>query len=152
MATKFEDLGKKLRLLSTEIGRIDVALIAATIAEGEFRDRVFDQVSKDINGNLLPQYSEEYLKYNKYGKQKQSSTWNLQATKSLSMSLNVVNKKGSAQLAIIGDEQIDKADGLEERSGKTIFELSDSEEKEVIRTTIKIVENNINKAINKIFK
>ena len=113
---------------------------------------VIEVGSKDINGNLLPTYSEPYKKYNKFGKKKTTTTWDLQAEGDLKGSVQVVNKKNTASLEIIGTEQVKKADGLEERSGRTIFELSDSEEKEVIRTTIKLVERNINKAINKIFK
>jgi len=153
MSTKFKDLGKKLRLLSNEIGRIDVAFIAAVFAEGEFRARVWGPGgAEDINGNKLPTYSEPYTKYNKFGKKKTTTTWDLQAEGDLSMSLQIRDKKDKAELAIIGEGEVLKAEGLEKRSGKTIFELSEDEEKEVIKQTVKAVERNINKAINKIFK
>ena len=153
MATDFKDLGRKLRLLSKQIERIPVAFLAANEAEGVFRSRVWGPGgAEDIHGNKLPTYSESYIKYNKFGKKKTTSTWDLQAEGDLSGSLHVVDKKNTAVLEIIGAEQVKKADSLEERSGKTIFELSASEEKEVLNATIREVGNLINIAVNKIFK
>ena len=151
--TRFEDLGKKLRLLSLRIERIPVAFLAAKEAERVFKARLWGPGgAEDIHGSKLPTYSEPYIKYNKFGKKKTTSTWDLQASGDLEGSVQVVDKKNSAVLEIVGNEQVQKADWLEEKSGKTIFELSASEEKEVLNATIKQVERLMTVAVNKIFK
>ena len=125
--------------------------IAANQAEGILKARAFGQSGQATDGSLLPQYSAAYTKYNKHGKKKTSRTWDLQAEGDLIQSIDVVKTKNNAKLAIIGAKQVEKAEGLEDRAGKAIFELSDAEQKQVIDETVLVFSRLFNNAFKKVF-
>jgi len=151
--TRLEELGGKLQLLANTIGEFDLELVAAKQAEGEILSRAFNASGGyATDGSALPQYSEAYKKSKAFKKRKTgSSRWNLQLSDDLINSVHVVERGKDVYVAIVGPTEVVKAEGLEERAGKTIFELSDNERKEVIKTTQNIFNNLLRKAINKIF-
>jgi 3-oxoacyl-[acyl-carrier-protein] synthase III len=61
-------------------------------------------------------------------------------------------KKETATLEFSNRDEINKANDLEKRSGKTIFEFSKTEMKEVIDRVVKEIRIDINKAIKESFK
>ena len=153
MATRLEDLGPKLDALSRELEKIaiDIPLVSANAAEGILKSRAFGQGAKATDGSTLPTYSKEYKKYNKFGKKKTSSTWDLQAEGDLIQSIDVVSKKNNAKLSIVGQEQVKKTDGLEDRAGKVIFELSDQEKEQVLQETLTVFRRMFQAAVKKVF-
>ena len=143
-----ERLAKKI-----EQSKKDYILFAIKQAEGIFKDRLFnDQGGRAKDGSLLPQYSKQYKTKNKYGKRKTASHWDLVATGDLMGDIKTNIKKDTATLEFSNRGEINKADSLEKRSGKTIFEFSKTEIKEVIDKTVKEVKRNIEKIVKESFK
>ncbi len=131
----------------------DWVLFAIKQAEGIFKDRLFnDQGGRAKNGSLLPQYSKQYTTHNKYGKRKTSTRWDLVATGDLMGDIKPHIKKDTATLEFSNRDEIKKADSLEKRAGKVIFEFSKAEMKEVIDKTVKEIRKDILKMVKESFK
>ena len=131
----------------------DWVLFAIKQAEGIFKDRLFsDQGGRAKDGSLLPTYSEGYTTHNKYGKRKTASHWDLVATGDLMGDIKPNVKKDTATLEFSNSSEINKAQSLEKRAGKVIFEFSKTEMKEVIDKTVKEIRIDIRKIIKESFK
>ena len=131
----------------------DWVLFAIKQAEGIFKDRLFsDQGGRAKDGSLLPTYSEGYTAHNKYGKRKTASHWDLVATGDLMGDIKPNIKKDTATLEFSNSSEIKKAQDLEKRAGKVIFEFSKTEMKEVIDKTVKEIRIDIRKIIKESFK
>ena len=131
----------------------DWVLLAIKTAEGIFKDRLFnDQGGRAKDGSLLPVYSEGYTTHSKYGKLKTSTRWDLVATGDLMGSIKPNVKKDTATLEFSSRSEINKAQDLEKRAGKVIFEFSKTEMKEVIDKTVKEIRKDIRKIIKESFK
>ena len=143
-----ERLAKKI-----EQSKKDYVLFAIKQAEGIFKDRLFnDQGGRSKDGSLLPEYSKQYKTKNKYGKRKTATHWDLVATGDLMGDIKPNVKKDTATLEFSDQDEINKANDLEKRSGKTIFEFSKTEMREVIDETVKQVRKDINKIVKESFK
>ena len=122
-------------------------------AYGIFMDRIFtNQGSKAKDGSLLPRYSPRYLQKNEYGKRKVSTHWDLTATHDLEKSIKQNLKKDTATLEFNDADEIKKAQSLEKRAGKVIFEFSKTEMKEVIDKTVKEIRIDIRRIIKESFR
>ena len=122
-------------------------------AYGIFMDRIFtDQGSRAKDGSLLPVYSKAYLEKNVYGKRKKATHWDLIASGDLFGSIKQNPKKDTATLEFNDADEIKKAQDLEKRAGKVIFEFSKTEMKEVIDKTVKEIRIDIRKIIKESFK
>ena len=155
MATKLSQLDNVLERVIQKIEKEpkDWVLFAIKQAEAIFKDRLFNsQGGRATNGSLLPQYSKQYKEKNIYGKRKVASRWDLVATGDLMGSIKSFPKKDSATLEITDNEEIDKAKGLEKRSGMVIFKFSKAETKEVIEKVTKEAMKDIKKIIKESFK
>ena len=131
----------------------DWVLFAIKQAEGIFKDRLFsDQGGRAKDGSLLPTYSEGYTTHNKYGKRKTASHWDLVATGDLMGDIKPNVKKDTATLEFSNSSEIKKAQSLEKRAGKVIFEFSKTEMKEVIDKTVKEIRIDIRKIIKESFR
>ena len=131
----------------------DWVLFAIKQAEGIFKDRLFsDQGGRAKDGSLLPTYSEGYTTHNKYGKRKTASHWDLVATGDLMGDIKPNVKKDTATLEFSNSSEINKAQSLEKRAGKVIFEFSKTEMKEVIDKTVKEIRIDIRKIIKESFR
>ena len=131
----------------------DWVLFAIKQAEGIFKDRLFsDQGGRAKDGSLLPTYSEGYTTHNKYGKRKTATHWDLVATGDLMGDIKPNVKKDTATLEFSNRSEINKAQDLEKRAGKVIFEFSKTEMKEVIDKTVKEIREDIRKIIKESFK
>ena len=131
----------------------DWVLFAIKQAEGIFKDRLFsDQGGRAKDGSLLPTYSEGYTTHNKYGKRKTASHWDLVATGDLMGDIKPNVKKDTATLEFSNSSEIKKAQDLEKRAGKVIFEFSKTEMKEVIDKTVKEIRIDIRKIIKESFR
>ena len=131
----------------------DWVLFAIKQAEGIFKDRLFsDQGGRAKDGSLLPTYSEGYTTHNKYGKRKTASHWDLVATGDLMGDIKPNVKKDTATLEFSNRSEINKAQDLEKRAGKVIFEFSKTEMKEVIDKTVKEIRIDIRKIIKESFR
>ena len=131
----------------------DWVLFAIKQAEGIFKDRLFsDQGGRAKDGSLLPTYSEGYTTHNKYGKRKTASHWDLVATGDLMGDIKPNVKKDTATLEFSNSSEINKAQDLEKRAGKVIFEFSKTEMKEVIDKTVKEIRIDIRKIIKESFR
>jgi len=131
----------------------DWVLFAIKQAEGIFKDRLFnDQGGRAKDGSLLPVYSKGYTTHNKYGKRKTSTRWDLVATGDLMSDIKPNVKKDTATLEFSSRSEINKAQDLEKRAGKVIFEFSKTEMKEVIDKTVKEIRIDIRKMIKESFK
>ena len=131
----------------------DWVLFAIKQAEGIFKDRLFsDQGGRAKDGSLLPTYSEGYTTHNKYGKRKTATHWDLVATGDLMGDIKPNVKKDTATLEFSNSSEINKAQDLEKRAGKVIFEFSKTEMKEVIDKTVKEIRIDIRKIIKESFK
>ena len=131
----------------------DWVLFAIKQAEGIFKDRLFsDQGGRAKDGSLLPTYSEGYTTHNKYGKRKTATHWDLVATGDLMGDIKPNVKKDTATLEFSNNSEIKKAQDLEKRAGKVIFEFSKTEMKEVIDKTVKEIRIDIRKIIKESFK
>ena len=130
----------------------DWVLFAIKQAEGIFKDRLFsDQGGRAKDGSLLPTYSEGYTTHNKYGKRKTATHWDLVATGDLMGDIKPNVKKDTATLEFSNNSEIKKAQDLEKRAGKVIFEFSKTEMKEVIDKTVKEIRIDIRKIIKESF-
>ena len=128
-------------------------LFAIKQAEGIFKDRLFsDQGGRAKDGSLLPTYSKGYTDHNKYGKRKTASHWDLVATGDLMGDIKPNVKKDTATLEFSNSSEIKKAQDLEKRAGKVIFEFSKTEMKEVIDKTVKEIRIDIRKIIKESFR
>ena len=155
MATKLSQLDESLERLIRKIEDEpkDMLLFAIKQAEAIFKDRLFnDQGGRATDGSLLPQYSKSYTTYNKYGKRKVATHWDLVASGDMMGSIKPNLKKDSATLEFINNSEVKKADSLEKRANKTIFEFSTKESKEVIDKTVKETMKKIQKDIKESFK
>ena len=131
----------------------DWVLFAIKQAEGIFKDRLFnDQGGRAKDGSLLPTYSEGYTTHNKYGKRKTATHWDLVATGDLMGDIKPNVKKDTATLEFSNSSEINKAQDLEKRAGKVIFEFSKTEMKEVIDKTVKEIRIDIRKIIKESFR
>ena len=131
----------------------DWVLFAIKQAEGIFKDRLFsDQGGRAKDGSLLPTYSEGYTTHNKYGKRKTATHWDLVATGDLMGDIKPNIKKDTATLEFSNSSEIKKAQSLEKRAGKVIFEFSKTEMKEVIDKTVKEIRIDIRKIIKESFR
>ena len=131
----------------------DWVLFAIKQAEGIFKDRLFsDQGGRAKDGSLLPTYSEGYTTHNKYGKRKTATHWDLVATGDLMGDIKPNVKKDTATLEFSNRSEINKAQDLEKRAGKVIFEFSKTEMKEVIDKTVKEIRIDIRKIIKESFR
>ena len=131
----------------------DWVLFAIKQAEGIFKDRLFsDQGGRAKDGSLLPTYSEGYTTHNKYGKRKTATHWDLVATGDLMGDIKPNIKKDTATLEFSNRSEINKAQDLEKRAGKVIFEFSKTEMKEVIDKTVKEIRIDIRKIIKESFR
>lgn len=157
MSTKFDKLDDALKRLVRNIENSpkDYTLLATKYAEGIFKQRVFNASgAKDINGAIVAQYSEGYRKYNKWGKKKTTSNWDLHAEGDLRDNIKVVTTtpKKKTVLMFTSEKEIKKANGLEERSGKTIFEISKKEREEILNYIAKTMLRDIKKIVKESFK
>lgn len=131
----------------------DWVLFAIKQAEGIFKDRLFnDQGGRSKDGSLLPAYSKQYTTHNKYGKRKTATHWDLVASGDLMSDIKPNIKKDNVTLEFSSRDEINKAQDLEKRAGKVIFEFSKAEMKEVIDLTVKEVMKDIRKMIKESFK
>lgn len=131
----------------------DWVKFASNEAYGIFTDRLFnDQGGRAKNGSLLPRYSKAYLEKNEFGKRKKATHWDLVASGDLMGSIKENLKKDSATLEFIDPDEIKKAQDLEKRAGKVIFEFSKAEKKEVIDKTVKQIKRDIDKIVKESFK
>ena len=131
----------------------DWVLFAIKQAEGIFKDRLFnDQGGRAKDGSLLPTYSKGYITNNQYGKRKTATHWDLVATGDLMGDIKPNVKKDTATLEFSNSSEIKKAQDLEKRAGKVIFEFSKKEMKEVIDKTVKEIRKDIRKIIKESFK
>jgi len=131
----------------------DWVLFAIKQAEGIFKDRLFnDQGGRSKDGSLLPAYSKQYTTHNKYGKRKTATHWDLVASGDLMSDIKPNVKKDNVTLEFSSRDEINKAQDLEKRAGKVIFEFSKAEMKEVIDLTVKEVMKDIRKMIKESFK
>ena len=152
---KLSNLDIYLERIITKIEKSpkDWVLLAIKTAEGIFKDRLFsDQGGRAKDGSLLPTYSKGYTAHNKYGKRKTASHWDLVATGDLMGDIKTNIKKDTATLEFSNSSEIKKAQGLEKRAGKVIFEFSKTEMKEVIDKTVKEIRIDIRKIIKESFK
>ena len=135
-----------------EKSKKDYVLFAIKQAEGIFKDRLFnDQGGRAKDGSLLPQYSKQYKSSNKYGKRKTASHWDLVATGDLMGDIKPNTKKDTATLEFSNRDEISKANSLEKRAGKPIFEFSKTEMREVIDKVVKEVKRDIEKIVKESF-
>ena len=154
MSTKFSQLDESLARLVKKIegGPKDYTLLATKYAEGIFKQRVFNVGgAKDINGSIVHSgYSPAYKKK----MNKRSNNWDLHATGDLRDSIKVVTKspKKKTVLEFVDDDQIKKADGLEDKSGKVIFEMSKKETDETLKYITKVMLQDIRKIVQESFK
>ncbi len=131
----------------------DWVKFASNEAYGIFTDRLFnDRGSRAKNGSLLPRYSPKYLAKNEFGKRKVASTWDLIASGDLFGSIKENIQKDSATIEFVDADEIKKAENLEKRAGKVIFEFSKAEMKEVIDKTVKEIRKDILKMVKESFK
>jgi len=149
---RFENLDDALEGLLRDLSRfkVDYTFEAAKKAEEIFKSRLFTVGgAEDVTGSKLPSYSAGYAKK----KKKRASTWDLQDSGDLMRSIRSVakGKNKRAVLMIVGD-QLDKMESLEKRSGKTIFEISEKERKEITDYITKEILRDIKKIIEKKFK
>ena len=122
-------------------------------AYGIFTDRIFtNKGGRAKDGSLLPTYSPKYLQKNEYGKRKKATHWDLIASGDLFGSIKKNPQKDSATLEFNDADEIKKAQDLEKRAGKVIFEFSKKEMKEVIDKTVKEIRIDIRKIIKESFK
>ena len=95
--TKFENLDDALNRLVRNIENSpkDYTLYATNEAERLLKKRIFNvSGAKDITGAIVHSgYSEGYLKYNKWGKKKVASNWDLHASGDLEHSIKVSTVK-----------------------------------------------------------
>ena len=155
MAIKLSQLDNSLDRLAKKIASEpkDWVLFAIKQAEGIFKDRLFnDQGGRAKDGSLLPTYSKGYTTHNKYGKRKTATRWDLVATGDLMGSIKPNVKKDTATLEFNSNTEINKAQDLEKRAGKVIFEFSKTELKEVIDKTVKEIRRDILKMVKESFK
>ena len=154
MATKLSRLSEKLTKLATKIKKEpkDWVLFASVQATEIIKSRLFtNQGGRSTDGTLLPQYSPGYLKHNKYGKRKTSTRWDLIATGDLMGSIKPFIRKDTGGVRI-ARTQLSKADDLEKRSGKTIFEFSKDEMKEVTERVVKEIKIDVRRMVKESFK
>jgi len=149
---RFENLDDALEKLLRNLSnfKVDYTFEAAKKAEEIFKSRLFTVGgAEDVTGAKLPRYSPGYARK----KGKRASTWDLQDSGSLMGSIRAVakGKNKRAVLMIVGD-QLDKMEGLEKRSGKTIFEISEKERKEIIDYITKEILRDIRKIIKESFR
>lgn len=149
---KFENLDDALRRLAEKIEKSpkDYTFLATEFAEGIFKARVFGYGAKDINGATLPTYSRQYAEQ----KGKRASTWDLQDSLALRDSIQIDRKQKGKRTVLMfnDDEQIKKAEGLEKRSGQTIFEISPKERQQILDDIKKEMLRDIKKIIKESFK
>ena len=118
-----------------------------------FMDRIFtNQGGRAKDGSLLPTYSQKYLEKNVYGKRKVATHWDLIASGDLMGSVKENLKKDTATLEFNDADEIKKAQSLEKRAGKVIFEFSKTEMKEVVDKTVKEVRRDIRRIIKESFR
>ena len=149
---RFENLDDALEKLLRNLSNFkkDYTKEAAEYAKLVFDARLFSvSGAEDVTGAKLPRYSPGYARK----KGKRASTWDLQDSGSLMGSIRAVakGKNKRAVLMIVGD-QLDKMEGLEKRSGKTIFEISEKERKEIIDYITKEILRDIRKIIKESFR
>ena len=152
MSIKINELDDVLNriIYKLENSKKDYTLLATEFAEGIFKARVFGYGAKDINGAALPVYSKKYAA----DKGKRASTWDLQDSLALRESIQIDTKqKGKRTVLMFNDDkQIKKADGLEKRSGQTIFEISPKERQQILDDIKREMLTDIRKIINESFK
>lgn len=148
----FDRLDDALERLANRIENMpkDYTYEGVKYAEKVFKERVFGFGSKDVTGNKLPTYTPYYAKK----KKKSSSTWDLQDSLSLRSSIRPIakGKNKNAVLQVVDDDQLIIMDSLEQRSGKTIFEISPKESKEIKDYVTREILRDIKKAIKESFK
>ena len=144
-----DSLGRLVKKL--ENSKKDYPLYAMNFAKKLFEDRIFTfRGAEDITGAKLPSYNPGYKKK----KGKRASTWDLQDTGDLRDSIQIDNIKPGKhiQLMFNDNDELEKADKIEERTGQTIFEISDKEKKAILKYVADEMLRDIRKIIKESFK
>jgi len=150
---KFENLDDALGRLVRELenSKKDYPLYAMDFAKKLFEDRIFTfRGAEDVTGAKLPSYTPYYKKK----KKKRATTWDLHGTGDLRDSIQIDNIKPGrhVQLMFNDNDEIEKANKIEQRTGQTIFEISKKEEKVILKYVADEMLRDIRRIIKESFK